>query len=199
LAYGIGASGCNSAGLWQTGTLIGVSQVGNTLTIVSFTRFNGDSSTPLDQITYTLATPASFTPQPVSTFQTGRYVGPGVVLAGKAVIDVAGRGNSGGGVTQWSLGAGTGADNCTFPSSATWYAGPIANNPYAARLKSAVITSTVYSYGVGASGCNSAGLWQTGTLIGVNQVGNTLTIVSFTRFNGDSSTPLDQITYTLAQ
>jgi hypothetical protein len=43
------------AGKWFTNSLIGVSQTGNTLTIVTFTDNNSvDHNTPQDQITYTL-------------------------------------------------------------------------------------------------------------------------------------------------
>ena len=68
---------------------------------------------------------------------------------------------------------------CTYPSSATWYVGPIANSPLAARLKAAGITSTAWSYGVtGGEACYNN--WPDNTLIGLSQTGNKLTIVSFT-------------------
>jgi hypothetical protein len=51
-SYGIANSACGCS-QWLTNTLIGVSQTGNALTIVSFTS-NGDHSEPIDQITYTL-------------------------------------------------------------------------------------------------------------------------------------------------
>jgi hypothetical protein len=52
-SYGIAGSTCGCS-QWLADTLIGVSQTGNALTIVSFTS-NGDHSQPVDQITYTLA------------------------------------------------------------------------------------------------------------------------------------------------
>jgi hypothetical protein len=137
-------------------------------------------------------------------FKAGTYVGPSTILGGKAIITVTGPGVTDGGATLWSLSTGTGADPSTYPSSATWYAGPIASNPLAARLSKANIASTAYSYGVGSSepaGSSVPGYpnWGSNTLIGVSQVGNTITIVSFT-YNSqtDYNTPQSQITYTLA-
>jgi hypothetical protein len=70
--------------------------------------------------------------------------------------------------------------------------GPIANNPYAAQIKAAGITSTAWSYGISTS---NYGRWGVATLIGVSQIGNTLTIVSF--YSVTNGVPYDQITYTL--
>jgi len=135
-----------------------------------------------------------------SSFKAGRYVGPSTVLGGKAIINVSGPGVSDGGATQWSLSAATGADASTYPGTATWYVGPISSNPFAARLSKAGITSTAWSYGVSSSQSSMARFAQD-TLIGVSQVGNTITFVSFTTpFSSgstDSNTPVDQITYTL--
>jgi hypothetical protein len=136
-----------------------------------------------------------------SGFVAGRYVGPSAILAGKTNVTVSGPGVTDGGATQWSLSAAAGADVSTFPSSATWYVGPIANNPLAARISKAGITSTALSYGVGSSqfgNVNSTFAWYPNTLIGVSQIGNTITIASFTSSgNVDSNIPRDQITYTL--
>lgn len=208
-SYGIAASErCTIAGVnsdaWRTGTLIGVSQVGNAITIVSFSNGGGDHSTPVDQVTYTLGTPATFPAQPASSFQAGQYVAASSILAGKALVTVNGPGASDNGTTEWALSTASSADNCTFPSSATWYAGPIANGPYAMRIQNAGITSTALSYGVGGgprctiSGVNSDA-WRPDTLIGVSQAGNAITIISFSDGAGDHSTPIDQVTYTLTQ
>jgi hypothetical protein len=100
-----------------------------------------------------------------------------------------------GGITQWT---GAGVGSCGY--TATWYTGPIASNPLAARLSKAGITSTAWSYGVGLV-CNlSYGSYagSSNSLIGVSQVGNTLTFVSFTSSNTDTNLPVGQITYTLA-
>jgi hypothetical protein len=132
----------------------------------------------------------------VSSFKAGKYVGPKTILGGEALITVAGPGITVGGATEWSLATTTGAAACTYPTTATWYVGPIASNPLAARLKAAGITSTAWSYGVGTGECYSD--WSKNTLIGVSQVGNTITIVSFSFNDTDSSEPKDQITYTLA-
>jgi hypothetical protein len=133
-----------------------------------------------------------------SNFVAGRYVGPSSIFQGKAVINVAGPGLTDGGATEWSLSAASGADSSTYPSSATWYVGPIANSPLATRLASAKITSTAWSYGVAGSQYGSA-YWRANTLIGVSQIGNTITFVSFSgASSSDSNTPVDQITFTLA-
>jgi hypothetical protein len=137
-----------------------------------------------------------------SSFKAGNFVGPSTLLSGKAFVTVNGPGVTDGGATEWSLSATAGADGCTYPSSATWYVGPIATNPLAARLKTAGITSTAWSYGVGGTTqCNQGGYsWSPNTLIGVSQIGKALTIVSFTA-NGpngtDKSVPVDQLTFTL--
>ena len=121
------------------------------------------------------------------SFVAGKYAG----LSG-LLMNVTGPGVLDGGVTQWSLLG----QNCN--SSGTWYAGPIASNPLAARLKSASITSTAWSYGIGYP-CNSGGSWFSNGLIGVSQVGNTLNFVNFVDSAGhDTNTPQAQITYTLA-
>ena len=137
-----------------------------------------------------------------SGFKPGTYVGPSGVLAGKALIVVSGPGVTDGGATEWSLSAAAGADPCTYPLSANWYVGSIANNPYASRIQAAKITSTAFSYGVGnATNCNATSFdWFNNVLVGVSQVGNTITISSFSNNNSsDFATPQAQITYTLQQ
>ena len=141
-----------------------------------------------------------------SGFKPGTYAGPSGVLSGKALVTVSGPGVTDGGATEWSLSSAAGADPCTYPLSANWYVGSIANNPYAARIQAAKITSTAFSYGVGnATNCSGAGVgistdWFNNVLIGVSQVGNTITIASFSNNNSsDFSTPQAQITYTLQQ
>ncbi|MGD0295753.1 MAG: hypothetical protein ABSE86_01475 [Bryobacteraceae bacterium] len=131
----------------------------------------------------------------VSSFIAGNYVGPSTIYNGQMLITISGPGVASGGTTEWSLAAPKGAYVYTYPGSATWYVGPIASNPLAARIKAAGITSTAWSYGVG--GTAGIGGWQPNTLIGVSQVGNTITFVSFTNNNGDRSEPVDQVTYTL--
>jgi hypothetical protein len=139
-----------------------------------------------------------------SGFKAGRYVAPSTLLGGKAAIVVAGPGVTDGGATQWTLSAASGADACTFPLTAAWYVGPIASNPLADRLKAGGITSTARSYGIfSGPNCTVTGFvsnaWYPGTLIGVIQVENTLTIFSYSRGGSiDYSAPQDQITYTLA-
>jgi hypothetical protein len=135
-----------------------------------------------------------------SKFKPGTYVGPSTTLGGTAMITVSGPATGPGGTTEWTITAPTGANSCTYPSSATWYVGPLASNPLASRLKTAGITSTAYSYGIGSSQCDTDGdFWRQNTLLGLSQVGNALTIYSYT-YDGeqpDYSTPRDQITYCL--
>jgi hypothetical protein len=138
----------------------------------------------------------------VSNFKAGRYVGPSSVLGGKAAIVVAGPGVTSDGATMWTVSVAPGADPNTYPSSGSWYVGPAANNPVAARITKAGITSNSMSYGVGTSEGNSVqgaayGRWAENTLIGVSQVSNTITFYSFS-YGGDNTTPYSQITYTLA-
>lgn len=141
-----------------------------------------------------------------SQFKAGTYVGPSTLLGGKAIIVVSGPGVASGGATQWTISAGSGADACTVPLSATWYDGPISSNPNGARVSKAGITSTDLSYGIGAGvapSCESTvgykySDWVSGGLIGLSQVGNTLTIESFSAGGSvDYSTPQDQIVFTL--
>jgi hypothetical protein len=149
-------------------------------------------------------------PLQVSSFKAGSYIGPGSILGGKTPAFVDGPGATEGGATSWSFSTGSGADTCTYPNSATWYVGPIENTPVAARLKAAGITSTAWSYGV-ANGpgrndrCTTGAFmnnaqWEPGTLVGVSQSGNAITIASFTdspNVRRDYSAPVAQITYRL--
>jgi hypothetical protein len=132
-----------------------------------------------------------------SHFQPGNYVGPSNILGGQALITVSGPGVGPGGTTEWTLAASPGAASCTYPSTATWYVGSLASNPLSARLKKAGITSTAYSYGTGGSeDCYTD--WETDALLGFSQVGNTITIYTFSADGTiDYNTPKDQITYTL--
>jgi hypothetical protein len=152
----------------------------------------------------------ALTPAPTiltSGFRSGTYLGPSTYSAGKALINVAGPGATDGGATQWSLSAASGANPCMFPTSATWYVGPLAASTYSARVQAAGITATGWSFGVGGGSDCSVGTnpgsvplaWLADSLLGFSQIGNTITIASFS-FNGtDKSTPQDQIVYTLQQ
>jgi hypothetical protein len=133
-----------------------------------------------------------------SGFKAGTYVGPSTVAGGNAKITVSGPGVTDGGATMWSLTVASGGSSSTYPSSAIWYTGAIANNPNSARISQAGITSTAFSYGTsGALGPNNCPWWFNGALIGASQTGNTLTLVTYSGCSGDSATPADQITYTL--
>jgi hypothetical protein len=157
--------------------------------------FNVDSSGNLTLATgYPHVIPSP--PPVVYSFKAGKYIGPPTVCT-NMLIAIGGPGVAPGGATEWTLSAASGAATCTYPDSATWYVGSLASSPLAARLKAAGITSTAWSYGVG--GTPYSGAWASDSLLGFSQVGNTLTIVSFTKYGKDYSEPVDQITYTLSQ
>ena len=158
-------------------------------------QFNVDASGNLTLIAgYPKVIPAPILV--VSSFAAGNYASPSTVLSGKGLITVSGPGATDGGATEWSLAASPGADNNTYPSQATWYVGALADSPLANRLKAAGITSTAWSYGVGGITFGTA-YWASNSLLGFSQIGNQLTIVSFTYGGTDHSTPVDSITYTL--
>jgi hypothetical protein len=130
-----------------------------------------------------------------SGFKAGNYAGPSTDT--NYLITVNGPGVTDGGATEWAISSTSGSSSFTTPNSASWYVGPIASNPLAARLSKAGITSTAWSYGTGVGTGGNGGNWGTNSLLGFSQIGNALTIVSFTQDEVDKSTPVDQITYTL--
>jgi hypothetical protein len=136
-------------------------------------------------------------------FKAGTYLGPSSLFSDNGLITVSGPGVTAGGATVWSLAAAPGANSCTYPSSATWYVGAptAANNPLAARLKKAGITSAAFNYGLlGVTASCYGGYWDNGAILGLSQTGNSITIASFTLGGAtgtDFSTPQSQITYTL--
>jgi len=134
-------------------------------------------------------------------FKAGNYVAPSTMFNGKGFVTVSGPGVTDGGATTWSLYAGSGADPSLYPTVATWYVGPIANNPYAARVKAAGITSTAYTYGVAYPGSCYVNAWRNSSiLIGVAQNGNVISMASFTGSGGnDNSTPMGLVSFTLSQ
>jgi hypothetical protein len=141
----------------------------------------------------------------VSNFQTGTYVAPGTL---NFTDRLTGPGVEAGGNTAWTFAANGGTnESCAYPYSATWYTGPIASNPIAARIQQAGITSSDYSYGfTGPVGglCYTASYYfgfsgNVPALIGASQVGNSLTLVSFTDSAGkDHSLPVAQITFSFS-
>jgi hypothetical protein len=197
-SYGVG-DGNACGGFWGGNDLLGFSQIGNTLTISRFSSGGNDFAAPVDQITYILGTATAPSATPVSTFQAGTYRSPSTILSGQATITLTGPGNAGSGNLQWTLANAPGANNCTYPNTATWFVGPIASNPLvAARLSKAGITSTAWSYGVG-NGNACGGFWGGNDLLGFSQIGNTLSIARFTSGGNDFAAPVDEITYTLVQ
>ncbi len=141
----------------------------------------------------------------VSNFLAGNYTGPSNILSGNAKVTVAGPGVTSGGTTAWSLAASTGADSCTYPTTATWYVGPIGTNPLAARIKKAGIPTSngnlFFGFGGPVPCGGSQDNWPDDGLVGVTQVGKTLTIESFSTRSGgltptDHNSPVDTITYT---
>jgi len=151
--------------------------------------------------------PPTVVPAPTvlaNSFKAGTYVGPTTINNGQNKITIAGPGVVPGGTTVWSLTSSSDPNVCTYPASATWYVGSPTSlgNPLYARLKKAGITSTAYSYGSAGnpsnSSCNPNDAWSGGSLIGVSQTGNSITIASFTTLGfADQNSPKDQITYTL--
>lgn len=138
------------------------------------------------------------TPPPiVDGFVAGQYVGPSTIGSGNMLINVAGPGLTSGGATEWTVSAASGAWYYTYPASGTWYVGPLTSNPVYARIKAAGITSTAWSYGI--AGSNWGSPWDKDTLIGVSQIGKTITFLSFTKNGVDYAQPQDQITYTPKQ
>jgi hypothetical protein len=140
-------------------------------------------------------------PRPsTDSFKGGTYKGPD---DSTELITVSGPGVGPNGSTVWTIAPATGSSGCLVPYSAVWYdvGTNITANPLYPRLKSDKITSTgTVSFGTGSTNnnvCNPANNWYTDSLLGFSQVGNTLTVSSYSNGNGDSSTPLDQRTYTL--
>lgn len=151
---------------------------------------------PSGTLTVTSAVHSAISPNLItSNFKAGNYMAPSTDFGGAGLITVSGGGATAGGATEWNLAVSPGASGCMFPVTANWYVGPIASSPYASRIRAAKVTSTAWSYGVGDSSCG----WYGNSLLGFSQVGNTITIVDFTNNQGDSSTPIDSITYTLKQ
>jgi len=149
----------------------------------------------------TLAGAPKITPSlnPLTTvFKAGKYIAPSSIDFGAGFITVGGPGVLGGGLTEWTLSLPSGSYGCTAPTSAEWYVGPLASNPLAARLQAAKITSSAWSYGNGFAAFQSSN-WADNTLLGFSQVGNTITIASFTQNGVDHNLPVDQVTYTLVQ
>ncbi len=134
----------------------------------------------------------------VSSFRAGNYVAPRNIVSGQGFITVAGPGVADGGNTQWSISTGTNSNQFTYPSTATFYTGSIDSNPLAERIKKAGLTSTAWSYGFGGT----AGVrnWAPNSLLGFSQIGNTITVASFTDATlVDKSLPVDQVTFTIVQ
>jgi hypothetical protein len=131
----------------------------------------------------------------VNSFKAGTYVGPSNIYGGKMEIVVSGPSPLPNGGTAWTLSTPAGASPDTYPDTAVWYVESIADSPLQARLSAAQITSPDYSYGVGSG---APGTWCDNSLLGFQQVGNTLSISDFS-YCGDHSTPIDSVTYTLQQ
>lgn len=142
---------------------------------------------------------SSIPPLPLyNHFEPGEYEGPPQILS-NMLANVSGPSVVTGTVSGWSLTAAPGANGCTYPVSATWYVGPLTSNPYYARVEKAKIPANIsngLSFGITSQyGCYSR--WSENALIGVSQVGNTITIQSFSFDGTDSSSPQDEVTYTL--
>jgi hypothetical protein len=168
-------------------------------------QFNVDASGNLTVAPgYPLVIPAP--PPVVSQFLAGTYTGPSNILNGNAMVTVNGPGVTAGGTTVWMLHASPGADPCTYPTSITWYVGPIGTNPLAGRIKNAHIPTSNGNEFFGIAGpapCSiSENNWPDSALVGLSQSGKSLSIESFSTYNGttvptDHNSPVDEIPYTL--
>ncbi len=123
-----------------------------------------------------------------STFLPGTYDAP----ASTNPITVSGPATTTGGGTEWSIAAQT--TSCQDVTSAAWYVGTLTASPYYARVKAAKVPTSGFSYGVGSGNC-SGGDWGANSLMGFAQVGNQLTIFSFTVNGADQPEPVAQVTY----
>jgi hypothetical protein len=204
------AQGTTPAPLFQNATITGSGStitatrvpvvLSSTLTVyVDLTiQFNSDSNGNL-----TIATgfpQAAPSPTPITgNFVAGTYLAPSNLFNGKGYITVSGPTVGDGGATLWSLTAGPNADPSLYLASANWWVGPVANNPYAARINDAKITSTTYSYGISTYMPGACVLpWCADSdLIGVSQTGSVLSIATFSN-NGenDQNTPYAILTFT---
>lgn len=132
-------------------------------------------------------------------FAPGNYAGPSNINGGQNLITVSGPGVGPGGTTQWSLSASAGASGATYPDTATWYVGPYSTSPLQARLKAAGISASDYpnySWGTGDSGSDPNLDWTANSLLAFSQVGDTITILSFTNDFIDYNVSRDSIVYT---
>ena len=212
IAVSLSAQSTTPSPLFQNATLSGS---GNTITAtqvpvvtstgtvyVNFSlQFNADATGNITVAAGSLVT--ALAPALISSsFKAGTYVTGSNTLGGTGSIVVSGPAVTAGGATIWTLTAAPGANGCTYPGNATWYVGPLTTSPYATRLQAAGLTSTAFSYGLtGSEFCNGgadSGAWASNGIVGITQVGNSITVASFS--NGkDFSLPQDQITYTLKQ
>jgi hypothetical protein len=124
----------------------------------------------------------------VSAFRAGTYDAP----ASTNPITVSGPATTTGGATEWSIAAQT--SSCQDVTSAAWYVGPLTSSPYYARVKAAGTPLSGFSYGVGSGSC-AGGDWGNNSLMGFAQVGNQLTIFSFTVNSVDQAEPVAQVSY----
>jgi len=130
----------------------------------------------------------------IGSFKAGPYVGPGGGTG--QLITLSSPGGTSGGATEWSVSATGGSTGCTWPETATFYVGPIANSPWYSRLKTAGIVgspaASAYYFGVmdQPSYCGNSQWWGNDNIVGFSQAGSTLNIVSFTFNNGSLNDPL---------
>jgi len=133
----------------------------------------------------------------VDAFKAGTYYGPSSSATSPSQVFVlAGPGLTTDGSTEWSVAASPTAKGCTYPYSATFYVvSSLTSSPLYSRLKAAGITSNDYSYGILGSYSCEGRWWSSGALVGFSQIGNTISVVSFSD-GSDYSTPQAQITFT---
>lgn len=131
----------------------------------------------------------------IDHFKAGNYIGPS--NDSNFLITVSGPGIAPGGATDWSLSVSPGGNDCTTPSEATWWVGPIMKSPYWSRIKAAGVPLTNYSYGLGGSpaDCENAD-WGYNSLLGFTETSQgSFVITSFTVNDKDQSQPVAEIPY----
>jgi hypothetical protein len=135
----------------------------------------------------------------IEGFIAGNYAGPGSATA--QLITLSAPGVTSNGATQWSVAQTPGATACTWPQTATFYVGPVEDNPNYSSIQKAEIATANYNYSYGVEGDQSCSdyYWGPGAILGFSQTGNALTIVSFYSAGANYGTPQDQITYQLVQ
>lgn len=182
--------GSTITAVWVPVTVNGTTTYENVTIQLQFAR------NPAGNIIVTAGTP-TLVPAPtplVTSFESGTYKGPSQIESGEMEIVVTGPGLNVNGATLWTF-TSAGNASCVYPSNGYWYDGPLASNPLAARVKAAgIVNSSQWSFGL--MGDETCGPWYRNSLLGVSQVGKTITVADFTDGSGDHPLPVDSLVYT---